>query len=89
MNIIICYDISTKKNGIKRTQKVSAICMKYGYRIQKSVFLCQINKNIIKELKIKIENCIHKEYDSVLFLNAECYSDIGVSIKIKNDNIII
>jgi len=56
------YDISKNK---LRNYVVKA-CKKAGlYRVQKSVFVGNVDKNTLDELKIKSERIIDKETDSV------------------------
>jgi len=56
------YDITEDKIR----NKVAKACKGYGlYRVQKSVFLGDLNKNEIDELALKSEDLIDKEKDSV------------------------
>lgn len=56
------YDINTKKpNGNKRLQKISKICKSCGYRVNKSVFECQISEQQFKILINNIKNNIDKD----------------------------
>lgn len=58
----VVYDIVNTK---KRT-KVAKTCKGYGlYRVQKSVFLGDLNKNEIDELTIRCKDIIDKKKDSV------------------------
>ncbi len=62
MLLWVIYDIVKTK---KRT-KVAKICKGYGlYRVQKSVFLGNLNRNEIDELSLRCEDIIDKENDSV------------------------
>jgi len=58
----IVYDI---EENADRT-KVAKACQKAGiYRVQKSVFLGELNNAQRKELSLKIENLINPDKDSV------------------------
>lgn len=58
----IMYDISETKIRNKAVK----ICKDNGlYRVQKSIFLGELNKNQKDEIKVHIENLIEKEKDSV------------------------
>ena len=58
----IIYDISSNK----RRSKVAKTCLDRGlYRVQKSVFLGELNNNQIDEVAIMSEELIDKETDSV------------------------
>lgn len=58
----IIYDIvDTKKRS-----KIAKACKGYGlYRVQKSVFLGNLNKNQIDEISIKSKDLIDEKEDSV------------------------
>jgi len=58
----VVYDIvDTKKRS-----KIAKACKGYGlYRVQKSVFLGDINRNEIDELAMRCEDVIKKDEDSV------------------------
>ena len=62
MLVWIIYDIVNNK---ART-KIAKTCLNTGlYRVQKSVFLGDINQNQIDELSVKVEELINKKKDSV------------------------
>ena len=61
MNIVV-YDICSQK----RLTKISSICERYGVRIQKSVFECDINESDIIRLKSEINKIIDHEKDSFI-----------------------
>ena len=62
MLVWVLYDIVEDK---ART-KVGKACLSAGiYRVQKSVFLGDLNKNEIDELRLRIEDLIDEEEDSV------------------------
>ncbi len=63
MNYIITYDI--QKN--KARKKVSDLLEQFGIRVQKSVFICEINKIQLDRIKTEVEKLIKKKTDSVIF----------------------
>ncbi len=62
MMLWVIYDIvETKKRN-----KVSKACKGYGlYRVQKSAFLGNLNRNEIDELSLRCDDVIDKNVDSV------------------------
>lgn len=58
----VMYDISDNKN---RNQAVKACKNKGLYRVQKSIFLGQLNKNEKDELKIIMERIVDEATDSI------------------------
>ncbi|AEK19975.1 CRISPR-associated endonuclease Cas2 [Methanococcus maripaludis] len=62
MLLWVIYDISNDKIR----SKVSKTCLNYGlYRVQKSVFLGEVESNSLDELKILLEDTIDMDIDSV------------------------
>lgn len=62
MLVWVIYDIVKDKT---RTS-LARVCKQYGlYRVQKSAFLGNLNKNEIDELSIKSKDLINEEEDSV------------------------
>jgi CRISPR-associated protein Cas2 len=62
MLVWFIYDITENK---ERT-KIAKMCKGYGlYRVQKSVFLGNLNKNEIDEIALKSQELINEETDSV------------------------
>ncbi len=62
MLIWVIYDIG--ENKVRG--KIAKHCKNIGlYRVQKSVFLGEVEENLIDELKLKIEDMIDLEKDSV------------------------
>ncbi len=71
MLLWVIYDIVHTK---KRT-KVAKVCIDYGlYRVQKSVFLGNLNNNEIDELSLRCEDIINKKVDS-LYIFPMCNDD--------------
>jgi len=62
MLLWVIYDIADTK---KRT-KIAKSCKNYGlYRVQKSAFLGNLNRNEIDELSLRCEDIMDKDMDSV------------------------
>lgn len=78
MFIIISYDIADNK----RRARIAKVLKSFGYRVQKSVFECQLDDDR-KYLKMKkeIEKTINREDDSVryYFLCSRCKGNVEVS----------
>jgi len=64
MRIILIYDV-----GEDRVSKIMKICRRYLEHIQNSVFEGDITDSDLKELKMKINNTINKETDSVIIFH--------------------
>lgn len=75
MNIWVIYDIASGKDGDKRRRKIIKQIELFGlYRVQKSVFFGEIEKNRLDELTIFSEELIDAEKDSV-YLFPMCRDD--------------
>jgi len=61
---IVCYDISDPK----RLRKVASCCEDFGYRKQKSVFLCRLSATDFVRLRSRLYDTINLEEDQVLFI---------------------
>lgn len=73
MLVWVVYDI--EKNNVR--VKVAKACLGAGiYRVQKSVFLGDLNPNQIDELGLKVENLVNKKKDSV-YVFPMCKDDFG------------
>ena len=73
MLVWVIYDIV--KNKIRT--KVGKACLNAGiYRVQKSVFLGDLNLNQIDELSVQIEDLIDEEKDSV-YIFPMCKDDFS------------
>ena len=81
MNVWVIYDIAGTKAGDKRRRKIIKEIESFGlYRVQKSVFLGNIEKNRIDELVIFSEDLIDKEHDSV-YLFPICKEDFDAAMR--------
>jgi CRISPR-associated protein Cas2 len=77
MNIWVIYDIASSKNGAKRRRKIIKEIELFGlYRVQKSVFLGNIEKNRLDELILFSNELIEPEEDSV-YLFPMCKEDFA------------
>lgn len=70
MLILVTYDVNTKtEKGEKRLRRVAKCCMKYGQRVQNSVFECALNEAQYKMMQTELEKIIDKNEDSLRFYN--------------------
>lgn len=73
MLVWVIYDISEDK----KRNKVAKFCKEYGlYRVQKSAFLGEINKNQFDELMLKCKDLINQDTDAV-YLFPMCSEDFS------------
>ena len=73
MLVWVIYDIVKNKTR----SKIGKSCLNAGlYRVQKSVFLGDLNLNEIDELSVKIEDIINKDDDSV-YIFPMCKDDFS------------
>lgn len=64
MRVVVSYDISDDK----RRRKVAQVMEGYGYRVQYSVFECDLNARQLKKLKRQLRPFVKgKEMDSIRF----------------------
>ena len=65
---LITYDVSTQDaDGRSRLRKVSKECMKYGQRVQNSVFECILDASQSLLLKDRLVSLINQKEDSLRF----------------------
>ena len=70
MLVLITYDVSTETHaGKKRLNKVAKTCVKYGQRVQNSVFECNVDYGTFLKLKNTLLGMINQEEDSLRFYN--------------------
>lgn len=79
MKYLITYDIENNK----RREKVSDELEAYGYRVNYSVFECELNQTKFKKLKTKLEELINKKTDSLRFYHI-CENCIPKSFELCN-----
>lgn len=70
MLVLVTYDVCVADDeGKKRLRHVARECMKYGQRVQNSVFECLISPSSLLELKNAIRNMIDETKDSIRYYN--------------------
>lgn len=81
MNIWVVYDIESSVEGNRRRRKIIKEIEQFGlYRVQKSVFFGNIERNRFDELELFSREIINPEKDSV-YLFPMCNTDYE-SVKI-------
>jgi CRISPR-associated protein Cas2 len=77
MKIVICYDIS----DTKRRNEVAKILEGHGYRVQYSVFECELNKEQLKRLKQRLGPLVKaQEWESIRFYPLYAHSAENVEV---------
>lgn len=70
MLVLITYDVSTDTDsGKKRLKRVAKTCVRYGQRVQNSVFECNIDFASFLRLKNTLVAIINQKEDSLRFYN--------------------
>jgi CRISPR-associated protein Cas2 len=68
MLVIATYDVSTEtREGRRRLRRVAKVCLRFGQRVQKSVFECQVNPMQYEELERNLLAEIDLEEDNLRF----------------------
>jgi len=68
MDVLLTYDIAdTSKSGAARLRRLSAICERYGQRIQLSVFQFRFSPTRLARLISEVEDVIDHQRDSVIW----------------------
>lgn len=66
MLILVSYDVRTDTSaGRKRLRRVAKVCQKYGQRVQKSVFECQVNLMQYEALERELLSEIDEDEDNL------------------------
>lgn len=66
--ILITYDVNTETpSGKSRLRKVAKLCVKYGQRVQNSVFECILDASQYVVMKSELKDIINEELDSLRF----------------------
>ena len=95
MLVLITYDVNTEtKEGRKRLRQVAKICVKYGQRVQNSVFECIIDETKYVTVKAELQSIIDDRSDSLRFYRLgnrykERIEHIGVKPEYAQDDILI
>lgn len=70
MLILVTYDVKTDTEaGKRRLRKVSKYCLKYGQRVQNSVYECNLDAAQYRKVLNELEKLIDKTEDSLRFYN--------------------
>ncbi|NMM99232.1 CRISPR-associated endonuclease Cas2 [Bifidobacterium olomucense] len=70
MMVVVAYDVNTETaSGRRRLRLVSKACMKYGQRVQNSVFECSVSPSDYLQLRHELDDIIDMESDSLRFYN--------------------
>lgn len=79
--ILITYDVSTEDSaGRKRLNNIAKHCVKYGQRVQNSVFECILDEAQYRSVQHILVSLMDKEKDSLRFYN------LGNKYKTKVDH---
>lgn len=63
MFILVCYDIPDDK----RRTRLSNSLKGFGYRVQRSVFECEVNQQLFDKMAARVKKIINTEEDSVRY----------------------
>lgn len=67
MMVVVAYDVNTQlPAGRRRLRHVARECMKFGQRVQNSVFECVVTPADMLILKQRLVNIIDAEEDSLI-----------------------
>lgn len=70
MMVVVAYDVSTETpEGRRRLRNVAKICMKYGQRVQNSVFECSVSPSDYLILKHDLAKIMDESQDSLRYYN--------------------
>ena len=70
MLVLITYDVNTQDaEGVRRLNKIAKLCVKYGQRVQNSVFECLLESSSYKTLQHELLKIADLEKDSLRFYN--------------------
>ena len=70
MLVLITYDVNTQDaEDVRRLNKISKLCVKYGQRVQNSVFECLLESSSYKTLQHELLKIADLEKDSLRFYN--------------------
>ena len=73
---VIAYDISDDR----RRARVAATLQAYGDRVQRSVFVCAVEADLLQEIRARIGAIIDPQTDSVYVFRqcAACWDAVGI-----------
>lgn len=68
--VLITYDVNTQDAaGVRRLNKMAKLCVKYGQRVQNSVFECLLESQDYRLLQHELLKIADLEKDSLRFYN--------------------
>jgi CRISPR-associated protein Cas2 len=73
---VIAYDISEDP----RRARAAAVLQAYGDRIQRSVFICTLEQDVLQEIRHRLDDIIAPDTDSVYVFRqcAACWETVGI-----------
>lgn len=95
MLVLITYDVSTQDAaGRKRLAAIAKFCVKYGQRVQNSVFECSLDAAQYKAVQHQLVTLMDCEHDSIRFYNLgnkyeSKVEHFGVKVAYKPEGILI
>ena len=70
MFVVVAYDVNTETAaGKRRLRLVAKTCMRYGQRVQNSVFECSVTPSEYLTLKHELAQIMDDETDSLRYYN--------------------
>ena len=70
MYVLVTYDVETVgPQGTRRLRRVAKICVKYGQRVQNSVFECSLDPAQFETMKSELIKAADLTHDSLRFYN--------------------
>lgn len=70
MMVVVTYDVNTETpEGKRRLRNVAKVCMKYGQRVQNSVFECLVSPSDYLILKHVLSEIMNESQDSLRYYN--------------------
>ena len=70
MMVVVAYDVNTESpEGKHRLRNVAKTCMKYGQRVQNSVFECSVSPSDYLILKHDLAEIMDESQDSLRYYN--------------------
>ena len=68
--VVVAYDVNTETpEGKRRLRNVAKTCMKYGQRVQNSVFECSVSPSDYLILKHDLAEIMDESRDSLRYYN--------------------
>ena len=70
MLILVTYDVNTEdRAGARRLNRIAKLCVKYGQRVQNSVFECLVEAHDYRILQNELLKIADLDKDSLRFYN--------------------